>query len=114
MIEPLKHSFEAGLRFGNPDRPIKELLKDGFAFDRGIIRAFEALLGAHPEPRWAYILHLMTETHGVLEELWRAAPKPDFEQNRPLLKLETTDEMALRDEREHAARNPPTDKDPSQ
>ena len=114
VLEPLMTAFEAGLRFGNPDRPIAELLKDGFAFDRGILRAFETLLGAHPEPRWAYILHLMTETHGLLEELWRAAPKPDFEQNRPLLKLETTDEMALRDEREHRTRTPPADKEPSQ
>jgi hypothetical protein len=114
VIDPLKAPFEAGVRFGNPDRPVMELLRDGYAFDRGFIRAFEALLGAHPEPRWADIIHLMTEIHGVLEKLWRAVPKPDFEQNRTLPKLETLEEMALRDEREHAARKSPTDKDPSQ
>jgi hypothetical protein len=111
---PMSAAFEAGLRFGNPEQPITELLKDGLAFDRGIIRVVGALLDAHPEPRWAHILHLMTTIHGLLGELWQAARKPDFEQNRPLPKLETLDEMALRDEREHAARKSPTDKDPSQ
>jgi hypothetical protein len=114
LDQPMSAAFEAGLRFGNPEQPIAELLRDGAAFDRGIIRVVGALLDAHPEPRWGDILHLMTSIHGLLGELWKAARKPDFEQGRPLPKLETLDEMALRDEREHAARKSPADKDPSQ
>ena len=56
----------------------------------------------------------MTETHGLLEELWRAAPKPDFEQNRPLLKLETSSTRWRCATSATRTRTPPADKEPSQ
>src|SRR5438309_1713142 len=37
LKESMAAAFAAGLRFGNKDQPIDDLLKDHFAFDRGII-----------------------------------------------------------------------------
>jgi hypothetical protein len=113
LRQQMETALTAGLRFGNPDQPIPELLKDHFAFDLGTVRVVEALLGEHPAPRWGDILYLMTELHSLIEKFWRAAKKPDYEQHRPLPRLETLDEMALRDEREHAAHNIPADRDRS-
>jgi hypothetical protein len=104
-------AFEAGMKLGNLERPVTELLKQSDAYDRGIIHVVRALLAGHPEPQWGDMLLLIEGLYGSVVELWRAAKKPDYEQHRPLPRLETLDEMALRDEREHAAHNIPADRD---
>jgi hypothetical protein len=87
-------AFEAGARLAitNREQPPKDWLKDSEAFNRGVIRAVEAMMDKHPAPRWADFLLLIVAIRDRLAAIWMKTEKLEFEEGRPLPDVNQMDE----------------------
>jgi len=68
-------AFEAGGRLGiDPDLPVREWLKDPLQYERATLRAFEALLDAHPQPQYGRLVRVINYTRSRLDDAWLTDP----------------------------------------
>ena len=91
-------AFEAGGRLEDPEAPVERWIKDPLQYNRAVIRAFEALLDKHPQPRFIDLLKIIYAVKTRLEQVWLTAEKDETTEGLRLPGLDYPPQPKRRDE----------------